>query len=116
MPIDPASGLYFSWFVGPDGKPHRDFTHDASGKPQVDDRFDVDDDGNFIQVRDKPSGAEYEPGEWPEEAGAKELRPVARWKGERDKMPDDVREAVAELANLNNKIARARRKRGRGHG
>lgn len=110
MPVDAESGLHFTWIIGPDGKPHRDFNM------SVDDRFEFDEaTGEIVQVREKASGALYDepPDKWPEGSGAKELRPVARWA---DEMPDDVREAVEKIDALKGRVERARRKRGRGHG
>ena len=57
MPYDPSgSGMWFEWRTGADGRRFRDFTHDRNGKPQVDDRFELDAAGNPVQVRHKISG------------------------------------------------------------
>ena len=52
MPVDPESGLYFEWKNDKKGKPYRDFTV----RGQVDDRWDIDEHGNIIRVRDKVGG------------------------------------------------------------
>ena len=69
MPFDPATGFFFEFRRDEAGNEYRDFSRDADGEPQVDDRFEEDPvTGELVQVRERPSGARYTPGDWDDES------------------------------------------------
>lgn len=67
MPYAP-SGLWFRPTFDAEGRrTGRDFTRDAEGNPQVDDRWDINKHGDIIQIRDRVSSAPHGPPEmWPD--------------------------------------------------